>query len=159
MEAKLNNFIFNRLNDIIGHYDIDDDGKFIINEINKKKVFKEFEISVELTPKNLRNYIISSENKDIGEIVKYHNTHIDIVPFFKDRTIYFNVRDAGYISFTWTVFLDNYYTCAEARKVIKDKIDNNTLKFIVNEKKRNYFESFFIKTKYFNYTGDIEWAL
>ena len=160
-KLKLDNFNIKKIISIIGHYDdykvqeqneFEEEDKY--GNIKTVKKFRKFEIKLELSPKHKQSYIVSSDNKEIGD---FANSRVDIIPFLKNGQFYYYIRDNGTYSAKFNIILDDYYTYSEGFKIIKEKINENEIEYVWEDTIEKIEEVFMGRQKYFNYIKDIEW--
>ena len=125
---------------------------------DNKKYFRKYKIELELIPKNPSKYIVANNDYDIGEIYKRHSSGINIHPFIKNDTIYYEVIDTQNIHVYCFAYTDKHYEYKQGSKIIKEKIKENDIKYFWEDKQEK-FESMFIHTRHFNYIKDIEWTV
>ena len=172
MKVTLTNFNIVKINAIIGHYDdMKHQNKNVFEEYNEDKnkiekvnKFKKFGITLTVTPKHRKSYIVSSDDHEMGE---FKGQRVDIVPFLKDEKLWYLIRDCKTICVDLEYEFNHYYTHKDGSAIIKKKIrdpyeviDNERIfapiKFSFSGSKDKLEEKFII-SKRFNYSKDIEW--
>ena len=172
MKFTLTNFNIVKINAIIGHYDdIKHKDKNNFEEYNessykleKVSKFKKFGVTLTVAPKHPKNYIVSSDDHEIGE---FKGQRVDIIPFLKDEKLWYLIRDCKTILVDLEYEFNTYYTHKDGSSIIKrmirdpyEVIDNERIykpiKFSWSGSK-DKLEEKFITSKRFNYSKDIEW--
>lgn len=162
-KLKLDNFNIKKIINIIGHYDdykVQNRNEFKEEDENGNiktvKKFRKFEVKLELSPKHKQSYIVSGNDKEIGDFV---NSRVDIIPFIKNDQFYYYIRDNGTYHAKFNIILNDYYTYNEGSKIIKEKINSNTIEYVWEYSIEKLEEIFMGRQKYFNYMKEIEWMV
>lgn len=172
MKFTLTNFNIVKINAIIGHYDDKknekkndfDEWNESSGKLEKVKKFKKFGVTLTVSPKIRKSYIVSSENHEMGE---FKGQRVDIIPFLKDEQLFYLIRDCKTICVDLEYEFDHYYTYKDGSSIIKRKI-RDPYEVIDNERifvpikfswsgSKDKLEEKFITSKRFNYSKDIEW--
>lgn len=172
MKFTLTNFNIVKINAIIGHYDDKknekknefDEWNESSGKLEKVKKFKKFGVTLTVSPKTRKSYIVSSENHEMGE---FKGQRVDIIPFLKDEQLFYLIRDCKTICVDLIYEFDHYYTYKDGSTIIKKKL-RDPYEVINNERiytpikfswsgSKDKLEEKFITSKRFNYAKDIEW--